>query len=87
MELMFENAKSFNEDDSDVYGDAVILQEEMRKAAEVEKAKKDEDITGGEEGERGGKHTRLPLEKVEHRGETYRVGKCPNHSLGRSISC
>ncbi|KAG0128409.1 hypothetical protein HOY82DRAFT_489145 [Tuber indicum] len=74
MELMFENAKSFNEDDSDVYGDAVILQEEMRKAAEVEKARKDEDITGGEEGERGNKPTRLPLEKVEHRGETYRVG-------------
>ena len=77
---MFENAKAFNEDDSTLYNDAILLQEEMRKAAEIEKARRDEDITGGgEEGERGNRPTRLPLEKVDHKGETYRVGKYLSH--------
>ncbi|KAI5842538.1 Bromodomain-containing protein, partial [Morchella snyderi] len=75
MELMFENAKAFNEDDSQLYQDAVMLQEEMRKAAEIEKARKDEDITGGDEGAGGGgKQLRLPLDHIPHKGENYRVG-------------
>jgi chromatin structure-remodeling complex subunit RSC1/2 len=45
----------------------------MRKAAEVEKAKKDDELAGGEE---QGTGRRLPLDKIEHKGETYRVGEC-----------
>jgi hypothetical protein len=35
VELMFENAKQYNEDDSDIYGDAVLLQQEARSLAEA----------------------------------------------------
>lgn len=74
MELMFDNAKAFNEEDSDIYRSAVLLQEELRKSAEIEKAKSDEELTGAtEEGQ--SKATRIPLDKIEHKGETYRVGR------------
>lgn len=75
MELMFDNAKAFNEEDSEIYRSAVILQEELRKAAEIENAKSDEELTGAtEEGQ--SKTLRIPLDKIEHKGETYRVGRC-----------
>ncbi|TGZ80195.1 Bromodomain-containing protein [Ascodesmis nigricans] len=76
MELMFENAKIFNEEDSDIYKNAVALQEELRKSAEIENARTDEELAGaGEDGEGGSRKLfRIPLDKIEHKGETYRVG-------------
>lgn len=77
MELMFANAKAFNEDDSQVYKDAVMLQKELRSAATIEKARTDEDLAGGGDGEGAvyNKNLRIPLDKIDHKGDTYRVGK------------
>lgn len=77
MELMFANAKAFNEDDSQVYKDAVMLQKELRSAAAIEKARTDEDLAGGGDGEGAvyNKNLRIPLDKIGHKGDTYRVGK------------
>ena len=77
MELMFTNAKAFNEDDSQVYKDAVMLQKELRSAATIEKARTDEDLAGGGDGEGAvyNKNLRIPLDKIDHKGDTYRVGK------------
>ena len=76
MELMFSNAKEYNEDDSALYQDAVLLEEELHRAADIERAKTDEELTGaGEEGVGHNKNLRIPLDKIEHKGETYRVGK------------
>lgn len=47
------------------------MQEEMRKSLAIEIAKRDEDL-GGED---GSKNMRLPLDKIEHRGDVYRVGQ------------
>ncbi|KAF8250199.1 hypothetical protein K440DRAFT_542050 [Wilcoxina mikolae CBS 423.85] len=74
MELMFGNAKAFNEDDSQLYKDAVMLQKELRSAAAIEKAKTDEELAGGDEGAGHNKNMRIPLDKIEHKGDTYRVG-------------
>lgn len=74
MELMFDNAKFFNEDSSQLFQDAVMLQDEMRKAAAIESARKDSDIAAGDDGGGGSKQTRLPLDHIDHKGETYRVG-------------
>jgi chromatin structure-remodeling complex subunit RSC1/2 len=73
MDLMFDNAMAFNEDDSEIHADAVELKAELHKAADVERAKTDEELVGDEE-QGHGKNRRIPLEKIEHRGETYRVG-------------
>ena len=43
VELMFENAKQYNEEDSQIYKDAVHLQKESRKVAKTEKEKPDTD--------------------------------------------
>lgn len=67
LELMFENAKEYNEEDSEVYRDAVELAKQARILADQEKAKPDEDFRD-EDG-------KLPLASIEHRGETWRVGK------------
>jgi chromatin structure-remodeling complex subunit RSC1/2 len=75
MELMFANAKAFNEDDSQLYRDAVMLQKELRSAATIEKAKTDEELAGGDEGAGHNKNMRIPLDKIEHKGDTYRVGR------------
>ena len=67
VELMFENAKLFNEDASPIYKDAVDLQLEARKLLAVEQAKPDTDFVM-EDG-------RIPLpEGILHNGELYRVG-------------
>ncbi|KAL2185938.1 hypothetical protein L209DRAFT_754425 [Thermothelomyces heterothallicus CBS 203.75] len=66
LELMFENAKQFNEEGSEVYRDAVELAKQARILAEEEKAKPDEDFRD-EDG-------RLPLAGIEYRGEIWRVG-------------
>jgi chromatin structure-remodeling complex subunit RSC1/2 len=67
LELMFDNAKLFNEEDSQVHQDAVELAKQARILAEQEKAKPDDDFRD-EDG-------KLPLASIEHRGETWRVGE------------
>lgn len=66
VELLFENAKSYNMEDSQVYIDAVFLQKEARILAEQEKKKPDSAFTD-EDG-------RLPLAEILHNGELYKVG-------------
>ncbi|KAF2281154.1 chromatin structure-remodeling complex protein-like protein rsc1 [Westerdykella ornata] len=67
VELMFENAKQYNEDDSQVYKDAVHLQKEARKVAKEEKEKPDSEYAS-EEG-------RIPMPNgILHNGELWKVG-------------
>ncbi|KAL8641342.1 MAG: hypothetical protein Q9228_001838 [Teloschistes exilis] len=64
---MFNNAKSYNQDESQIYKDAVLLQNEAQKLAEVEKSKPDDEYVM-EEG-------RLPLPNgILHNGELWKVG-------------
>lgn len=67
LERMFENAKQFNEEGSEVYQDAVELANQARILAEEEKAKPDEYFRD-EDG-------KLPLDGIDYRGEIWRVGK------------
>ena len=67
VDLMFDNAKLYNEDDSEIYRLAVELQQEGHKAADEENAKPDTEFVD-EEG-------RIPLPSgVMHNGELYQVG-------------
>ena len=67
VELMFENAKQYNEEDSQIYKDAVHLQKESRKVAKAEKEKPDTDFVM-EEG-------RIPMPNgILHNGELWKVG-------------
>ncbi|KAL6705322.1 hypothetical protein ACN47E_007132 [Coniothyrium glycines] len=67
VELMFENAKQYNEEDSQIYKDAVHLQKESRKIAKAEKEKPDTDYVM-EEG-------RIPMPNgILHNGELWKVG-------------
>ena len=67
MNVMFNNCKSYNMEDSQVYKDAMSLQAETRKMAEEEKAKPDEEFAL-EEG-------RLPLPNgITHNGEVWKIG-------------
>lgn len=67
LELMFENAKQYNEEDSEVYQDAVELAKEARILTAQEKAKPDNSFRD-EDG-------KLPLASIEHGGEIWKVGK------------
>ncbi len=67
VELMFENAKQYNEDESQIYKDAVFLQKEARLVAEQVKKKPDTDFVM-EDG-------RLPMPNgILHNGELWKVG-------------
>ncbi|KAL9594152.1 MAG: hypothetical protein Q9219_007189 [cf. Caloplaca sp. 3 TL-2023] len=67
IDIMFNNAKSYNQDESQIYKDAVLLQEEAHKLAEAEKSRPDADFVL-EEG-------RLPLPNgILHNGELWKVG-------------
>ncbi|KAL9039650.1 MAG: hypothetical protein Q9214_004791 [Letrouitia sp. 1 TL-2023] len=67
IDTMFNNAKSYNQDESQIYKDAVVLQEEAHKLAEAEKSKPDDEYVM-EEG-------RLPLPNgILHNGELWKVG-------------
>ncbi|KAA8613527.1 Transcription factor [Pyrenophora tritici-repentis] len=67
VELMFENAKQYNEEDSQIYKDAVHLQKESRKVAKAEKEKPDTEYVM-EEG-------RIPMPSgIVHNGELWKVG-------------
>jgi chromatin structure-remodeling complex subunit RSC1/2 len=65
--LMFENAKAYNEDDSQLYADAVELQKEAKVLAEQEMKKPDSDFVD-EDG-------KLPLPEILHNGTSWKVGK------------
>lgn len=73
LDLMFENAKLYNEEDSQLYKDAVELQRQTHLLAEQEKAKPDSEF----EDEDG----RRPLPEIFHKGEIWRVGKFYELSL------
>ncbi|KAI0542464.1 hypothetical protein GGR58DRAFT_510159 [Xylaria digitata] len=64
--LMFENAKEYNIEESQLYKDAVQLQNYARELAEQEKTRPDNDF----EDENG----RRPVSEIHHRGEIWRVG-------------
>lgn len=66
LELLFDNAKAYNRDDSQVYKDAVELQKEARVLAEQEKKKPDSDFAI-EDG-------KIPLSEILHKGELWKVG-------------
>ncbi|KAL9591695.1 MAG: hypothetical protein Q9179_007466, partial [Wetmoreana sp. 5 TL-2023] len=67
IDTMFNNAKSYNQDESQIYKDAVLLQNEAHKLAETEKSKPDDEYVM-EEG-------RLPLPNgILHNGELWKVG-------------
>ncbi|KAJ4359425.1 hypothetical protein N0V95_002172 [Ascochyta clinopodiicola] len=67
VELMFENAKQYNEEDSQIYKDAVHLQRESRKVAKAEKDKPDTDFVMDE--------GRIPMPNgILHNGELWKVG-------------
>lgn len=67
MNLMFNNAKAYNQPESDIYRDAVDLQVESRKLAEIEKKKPDSEYLM-EDG-------RLPLPNgILYKDELWKVG-------------
>ncbi|KAL4983052.1 hypothetical protein BDW68DRAFT_191625 [Aspergillus falconensis] len=67
MDLMFNNAKAYNQPESQIYKDAVDLQMEARRLADLEKKKPDSEYLM-EDG-------RLPLpDGILHKGELWKVG-------------
>ena len=66
LELMFNNAISYNLETSQVYKDAIDLQKEARSLAEAEKKKPDSDFVD-EDG-------RLPLAQILYNNEIWKVG-------------
>jgi chromatin structure-remodeling complex subunit RSC1/2 len=66
LELMFENARRYNEEGSEVYEAAVELQKQARQLAEQEKNKPDDSFRDDQ--------GKLPLAEVQWSGETWRVG-------------
>lgn len=65
--LMFENAKKYNQDESEIYQDAVKLQVEAQRLAEEVKARPDTEFIGDE--------GRIPMpEGILHNGELYKAG-------------
>ncbi|THV75028.1 hypothetical protein D6D29_00117 [Aureobasidium pullulans] len=67
VDLMFENAKKYNEDESQIYKDAVELQAEAHRLANEERNKPDTDYVMDE--------GRIPLPTgILYNGELYKVG-------------
>ncbi|KAH8661427.1 hypothetical protein BGZ60DRAFT_380901 [Tricladium varicosporioides] len=66
LDLMFENAKSYNLEGSQIYNDAIDLQKEAKIIAEQEKKKPDSDFAD-EDG-------KLPLAEILYNGELWKVG-------------
>lgn len=66
LERMFDNAMAYNEEDSDIYRDAVELKREARALAAAEKARTDDELRAD-----AGK---IPLQQIEYEGEVWRVG-------------
>ncbi|KAG9527593.1 Bromodomain-containing protein, partial [Aureobasidium melanogenum] len=67
VDLMFDNAKSYNQDESQIYKDAVELQAEAHRLADEERNKPDTDYVMDE--------GRIPLPNgILYNGELYKVG-------------
>ena len=66
IDTMFENAKLYNEDGSDLFEAAVELQKYARELAAQEKEKPDDSFRDDE--------GKLPLAEIQSNGETWRVG-------------
>ncbi|KZM25079.1 chromatin binding [Ascochyta rabiei] len=67
VELMFDNAKQYNEEHSQIHRDAVHLQREARKVAKAEQDKPDTDFVMDE--------GRIPMPNgILHNGELWKVG-------------
>jgi chromatin structure-remodeling complex subunit RSC1/2 len=65
--VMFNNAKQYNTDDSEIYQNAVNLQVEAGRLYDIEKAKSDADFADDE--------GKIPVpDGILHNGELYRVG-------------
>lgn len=65
--LMFDNAKNYNTDESQIYQDAVALQIEAGRLYDIEKAKSDSSFADDE--------GKIPMpEGILHNGEHYKVG-------------
>lgn len=71
MNLIFNNAKQYNAETSQIYLDAVRLQQTLAAVADEELRKPD---SAYQDPDSNSKTSRLPLDSVEHRGETYKVG-------------
>lgn len=67
IDLMFENAKEYNEETSQLYQDAVELQRQAHLLAEQELMRPDKEF----EDEDG----RRPVSEIHHKGEVWKVGK------------
>lgn len=67
VDLMFDNAKRYNEDDSPVHEAAERLQKEARVLADQEMAKPDEDFRDDD--------GKLPLSGINHDGQVWKVGR------------
>lgn len=66
IDLMFENAKEYNIETSQLYKDAVQLQDHARELVDQGKTKPDNEF----EDENG----RRPISEIHHRGDVWRVG-------------
>lgn len=73
---MFNNAKEYNEEASDIYEAAVELQKQARELVAQEKSRPDDEFRD-EDG-------KLPLSEIQHNGQAWRVGKFCSRSLGHS---
>jgi chromatin structure-remodeling complex subunit RSC1/2 len=78
LDLMFENAKEYNLEESQVYKDAVDLQREAHILAEQEKKKPDSDFVD-EDG-------KLPLPEILYNGEIWKVGDWVHLSNGNDVT-
>ena len=67
LSLMFNNAKEYNEDGSDIFEAAAALETEAQRVAEVEMKKPDSDLTLGDG------RTAMP-DGIKHNGELWKVG-------------
>lgn len=74
IEIMFENAKRYNEKGSDIYKDAVELQKQARILVHQEKSKPDDEFRD-EDG-------KLPLVEIQYNGQTWKVGKTGRKPAG-----
>ena len=71
MNQIFNNAKQYNAEESQIYQDAAHLQQVLAATADEELRKPD---SAYQDPDSNSKTSRFPLDSVEHRGETYTVG-------------
>lgn len=78
LDLMFENAKEYNLEESQVYKDAVDLQREAHVLADQEKKRPDSDFVD-EDG-------KLPLPEILYNGEVWKVGDWIHLTNGNDVT-